>query len=267
VSSSTVPPSPAPIPPPVAPVPPAAGAAEDLTERGVVRHDSVRARTWRLRGTSKVSGDVAVESADLHGQLVVGGAVRAGTFRMEGAAEIAGPVAIRNDLGVEGTFRAGATVSARSARLRGSIHIAGAVEIEQTLEMRGESKAASIKAAELEIQGGAEVAGPIVAGVVSIDLDRSSRFDSIAAGRVSARLRGPTPIERVFGETASAVIGRIEADSVELERVDVEFVRSKEIHLGRDAHVTSVEGTIVSRHPTSRVGPESRSPPPPGLSR
>jgi len=62
-------------------------------------------------------------------------------------------------------------------------------------------------------------------------------------------------------------VDRIEAESVKLEGVKVAFVRAPQVILGRGCHVTEVDGTIVRRHPSSHVGPESRSLPPYGLRR
>jgi len=261
---------PTPSGPSVAPAPIATNVESlvgELEERGVVRHDTVRVGRWTARGTAKVAGEVAVDSADLSGHLVVGAGVRAGSLRVRGTAEVAGAVAVRGALYLEGSLRAGSTVSAQTARLAGSTHAVGAIEVEKNLEIRGDLWAPSVRAETLTIRGGAEVGGTVVAGTLRAELDRRSSFGSIRARSVSIRLGSPSPVERLFGGRATATIGRIEAESVDLERVDVEFVRGTEIRLGRDAHVTAFEGRIARRHPTSRIGPESRSPPPHGLRR
>ena len=60
---------------------------------------------------------------------------------------------------------------------------------------------------------------------------------------------------------------RIEAETVVLSGVNVGYLRANQIVLGRDSEVTRVDGAIVSCHPTSHVGPVSRSAAPYGLTR
>lgn len=241
--------------------------APDLSENGVVRHDAVLARRWSVRGTAKVSGDVTVEAADLQGFLVVGGAFRGGRGRLRGTIEVAGPLDLRSELTVEGTLRGGTTVRAGSVAVSGTLRSAGAVEVVGTLEVRGRLEAPSLRAAELRLRGCAEISGTTHALKVEAEFDRPSALGSVEARSVRLRGRAPSPVDRLFGRSTPVSVERIEADRVELERVDVAFVRAPEIRLGAEAHVTTIEGTVVARHRTSRVGPESRSPRPPGLRR
>jgi hypothetical protein len=85
----------------------------------------------------------------------------------------------------------------------------------------------------------------------------------------SVRLRGTLPnlVDKVFFHERKVVVERIDAESVDLAGVEVALVRAPKIVLGRGCHVTTAEGTIVSQHPSSTVGPESKSPPPFGLRR
>ena len=78
--------------------------------------------------------------------------------------------------------------------------------------------------------------------------------------RASGRLR-----LQVRGESMLPILWP--GDVVEIVSCSLEGVRAGEIVLGRNAHVGTVEGKVVRAHPSSRVGPESWSRPPPGLSR
>jgi cytoskeletal protein CcmA (bactofilin family) len=254
---------------PAAPVPPvpAPPTPADLSDRGVVARALVRARRWSLRGTGKVEGDVTAAFLDSDGLLVVGGTVRAGEARLHGSTEVTGAIEVTALLDCSGSLRGGSGLKAGDLRAAGRLRTAGAVEVQRTVEVRGALQAPMLTATALTLRGSCEIPGTVKAASADLELERASSVGTVLGERVTVRLRGPNPIERVFGREVAVRIERIEAEAVSLERVEVEFVRAKEVRLGPEAHVTTVEGTVVDRHRTSRIGPESRSPPPPGLRR
>ncbi len=243
-----------------------------IRDSGPVRRDSVRATSWTVAGLAKVDGDVDVDAATVRGLLSVGGKLAAGRLSLRGTFDSVGPVDVRETLTIDGTARLGASVHSGDLRTRGTFHAVGPVRVDRGLFAEGSVEAPSVAATLVELTGSAEIPGALVAtGVVRVRFRADSKLGEVRAPRVE--LAGPptslvpTLLRRVFGGSASAHVVRVEAEAVELSAVDVGFVRAERIVLGPGAHVTTVEGTIVRRHPTSRVGPESRSPPPHGLSR
>jgi cytoskeletal protein CcmA (bactofilin family) len=232
-----------------------------------VRHDAVRTERWKANGTVKVSGGVDVTTADVTGTISVGGALTAGSFRARGTLDVDGTVEVRELLAARGNVHCSATVHALDLSLVGTVRIGGAVSVDRTFTLRGVLHAPSVTAGVLEVDGSVEVPGEVRALNLLADLRHRSTLGSVRARRVRLRGRAPNVVDKVFFHLDPVTVERIEADSVELESVDVAFVRAKEIVLGRHAHVTAVEGTIVRRHPSSSVGPESKSPPPYGLRR
>jgi len=275
MSAASPPPSspPVPAPPPASPatVPPAAPPPRPRTgevhDEGAVRRDSVDADRWVARGTVKVTGDVRVGSAQLGGTVSVGGKLTAGAVRSHGAFEVDGAVEVTGLLASSGNLRAESTVHAREGDLRGESHVAGALSVDRMLTVRGSLIAPSLAVGGLDLEGTAEVPGEVVALTVTAHFTNRSALGTVRAPSVRLRARVPNLVEKVFGREMAVTVRRVEAETAELEGVDVTFVRAPKIILGRDAHLTEYEGTIVKRHPSSRVGFESRSPRPYGLRR
>lgn len=249
--------------------PPRVGA---IRETGVVRHDAVRTASWTMTGLAKVEGDVEVGSGASHGSLSVAGKLIADGFRARGTTEVVGPVEVRSALTLNGTAQFGSGLHAGSLDVRGTLRSEAPVRVDQQLIVRGAVEAPSVSASLLDLSGSATVPGELLAlAVVRARFRGDSRLGTVRAKRVA--LDGPptalipTLWRSVFGGSADVRVDRIEADSVELSAISVGFVRAREVVLGAGAQVTTVEGTIVRRHRTSRVGPESRSPAPHGLSR
>jgi cytoskeletal protein CcmA (bactofilin family) len=254
--TASVPPVPAPRPP-----------LSDLSDRGVTARANVLARRWTLRGTAKVSGDVRADGVELDGLLTVGGAFRVSRARLHGSAEISGPCEVANELETSGNLRCGGSLAAGALHASGRLRVTGEVTVAGVAEFKGLIGASSLAAGRVVLRGACEIPGVLRAAEVRLALERASSIGRIEGTRVELRLRPPNPVERVFGRKDEVRVDRIEAETVLLERVEVGFVRGREVHLGPEAHVTTVEGTVVERHRTSRLGPESRSPPPEGLRR
>ncbi len=250
-----------------APAPAAPARPKELVDRGIVRRESVRADRWRLRGTAKVLGPIDVGRAEIDGTLVAGGSLSAETVRVRGSLDVEGPLAVTGALTSDGAFSARSTVRLGEGSFHGASRLTAAVEAARSLEFRGTLVAPDVQAADLHLEGTATVPGRCRAVRVTARLDGTSQFGAVEAREVRLRGHRTNVVDRALLRWAEVTVERIEAESVELEAVDVEFVRAPTIVLGPESHVTRVEGTVVRAHPTSRQGPESRSPPPDGLRR
>jgi len=256
-----------PSPPATPAAPPPRPRSGEIRDQGTIRRDSVDASRWTARGTVKVTGDVSVGQAALEGSVAIGGKLTAAAFGSHGALEVEGTVEVSGAFAASGQLRAAQTLHAGEADLRGVSHVLGAVSVDQDLTVRGSLSAPSLSFGTLRLDGDAQVPGDLVGRSVSAHFTNPSALGTVRAPTVSLRAKVPNLVEKVLGRQMSVTVRRVEADTVELEGVDVKFVRAPQISLGRAAHLTEYEGTIVRRHPSSRVGFESRSPPPYGLSR
>jgi cytoskeletal protein CcmA (bactofilin family) len=243
-----------------------------IRDRGTTRYDAIRAARWYSSGVAKVLGNVDVTEAHVQGLVSIAGKLTAGAFRAEGTFEVVGTVDVRDSLTVEGTTRLVAPAHAGSLTTEGTFHSTAEVRVDRIFTATGLVEAPSVRVGAIVLNGSAEILGDVEAtGLVQMQFRGDSHIATIRGAKVV--LEGPTAgvvpnlIRSVFGGSAAIRIERIEADSVELSAVDVGFVHAQQVTLGAGAHVTTVEGPIVSRHPSARVGFESRSPPPHGLSR
>jgi cytoskeletal protein CcmA (bactofilin family) len=274
-ASPVAPPAAAPAAPAAAPKPAAAAPSPppkvprsgEVQDRGVSRRDAVHALRWSTRGSVKVLGEVDVGQAKLAGTTAVGGAVSSDALRSTGTLDVGGTLEVVGALFSDGILRTRGPVHAGEAELRGTTHLLGDLRVDRGLTVHGSLIAPSVRAEGLIAEGELDVPGEISASHVDVRFRARSRVGGVVGATVRLTVRPPNPIEMVLGRELPVEVLRVEADSVELEGVDVRFVRAPEIVLGRDAHVTEFEGKIVRRHPSARVGPESRSPPPHGLSR
>lgn len=227
----------------------------------------LRARRWSVEGTVKVSREVDVGDAQVNGTVSIGGPLTAEQFRARGTLDVGGATVVHGTLAVRGNGHFAATVRASDLEVDGCARFRGAVTVDRTLTGRGTFEAPSVTAGVLSLEGSATVPGEIRALQVNAEFPQASSLGSVHARTVRLRGRVTNLLDKVFYRAPRTRVDRIEADQVELEGVDVRFVRAKEIALGRECHVTEVEGPIVRRHPSSSVGPEVKSPLPYGLRR
>ena len=111
--------------------------------------------------------------------------------------------------------------------------------------------------------------GEFSADSVALEVERDSSIGTLLAGSVIVTRPSAPPFKVPFfgKERPRLKVLRIEASEVHLEGVDVEVLRADRIALGPDCHVARVIGEVMAVDPSSHVGPESRSPPPHGISR
>jgi len=240
---------------------------EVLDDRGAVRRGSVRAARWSVSGRAKVAGDVDAGEIVNRGLLSVGGRLSAGSVRSRGSLDVEGPAEVRGLLALQGTLHAAATVHAAELTVHGSARCGGSVRVDRLATVDGTLEAPDLTTGALRLEGVAHLPGSVRAVEVNATLREASEFGQVLARVVRLHGKLPNLVDKVFFHERVVSVLRIEADSVDLEGVDVAFIRSPRVVLGRGCHVTEVEGTVVRQHSSSHVGPESRTPVPFGLRR
>ncbi|HUZ79516.1 MAG TPA: hypothetical protein VMV28_02715 [Thermoplasmata archaeon] len=273
VSPSPVPASPSAVPgappappkPAAAPLPPRTG---QVIDRGTVRRESIHAETWAIDGTAKVLGNVDVGQADLRGFVTIVGALSADRVLARGELEVVGIVTTRGTLEVRGQCRTFTDVDATDAGFDGTVHIGGALRVTRLLQIRGQlAVVGSASAGFFQADGRFEIRGTLRAPRVQATIRGVSHIGTVEGGDVRFTLPVRPPILRSILESPTLDIDRIEAETVHIEGVTVQYLRADRIVVGRNCHVVRYDGTIDSCHPSSHLGPESRSPHPPGMSR
>ncbi len=240
-------------------------------EVGAVRHANVHAQRYRLAGTGKVLGEVDVEEGLFDGVLSIGGNLSADRIQSEGSLEVGGDVTVRGRFLCRGSLRVAGNLVAASTELRGVSRIAKDMSVETQLSYHGTLEVGGrLSVALFSPDGRFTIGGALTAREIIGAFDGASQVETIEAPSVTLRpkawVRLPIDLPPLRPK-GSLVVDRIEADSVDLEGVTVHYLKAPTIRLGRNCHVTQAEGRIVHRDRSSHVGFESRSPPPPGMSR
>ena len=270
VSPPTAAPATAPASKPAAPPPkasPPRPRVRELHDSGTVRKESVDADRWFASGLVKVTGDANLGEGKLDGTVSIGGHLNAATARYHGGLEVDGAVEVSGALTGTGTLGVGSTLRAGTAELKGSVRVHGTLTVDRSLKVNGSLAAPSATVGELDLEGEARIPGDLTAFRVQTFLKENSSFGTVRARAVTLKGKPTNLVEKVFFRHRRILVERVEADEAEFEAVEVTFVRAPKITLGRDAHLTEYEGTIVKQHPSSRVGFESKSEPPYGLRR
>jgi cytoskeletal protein CcmA (bactofilin family) len=267
VKTTTANPPTAPPSPPAPPAPPLSGS---LRQTGTNRVPNVRTLQWVAKGFTKVVGDVEVDTGNVTGSLTVGGKLVARHLHLSGMNRVDGELRISEDLRAQGTLRAGAGLSARNVDLSGTVEIGGSLAVEKQLRWKGSLEVGrDVRAGSVLFQGRLAIQGMLVAKSISGEVDALSSVGEIGADWIEVRVRKPRFQLFLLPPPAwhELEVQRIEASEVHLAGVRVHRLKADRIFLGPDSHVEYVEGTILERHKDAHVGPESESPPPPGLSR
>ncbi len=253
---------------PPAPPPHRTGAFREV---GTVRHANIHAQRYRLRGSGRITGEVDVDEAELDGIVSVSGRLTADRLEVKGTLEVGGDVTVRGTVRLRGTGRflggltAGGLTTDGLVRISQGARVTGPLSAKGTLEIGGDAVATLFSS-----EGRVAIAGALRASEVDTVFESESTLGPVEAAIVSLRPRQlvPLPIEvPVLNPRAFLHVDRIEGERVDLEGVEVDYVKASQIVLGRHCHVTRIDGTIARKDPTSYVGYESRTPPPHGLSR
>lgn len=254
--------SPRPAPPsPNAPIlPPRVGEVQDS---GAGHHGSIAALRWTSLGVSKVLGDVHVGAADLSGAVAVRGTFDADRVRVRGTLEVQGAARVAEELVLSGDARFLAELSAGSMRADGSMEVRGTLAVAQALQWSGHLDAGGdVSADSVSFDGRLTARGGLVARRVEGRLREASTVASIRARTLTLDRHAP-----LFGRKGALSVLRIEAEEVRLSGTVCQYLKADRITLGPDCHIARLDGTVLARHPSAHVGPESSSPRPYGLSR
>jgi cytoskeletal protein CcmA (bactofilin family) len=226
---------------------------EVLDDRGGARHDAVRAHRWSGNGPVKVLGDVDVGSASLTGPVSVRGKLQADEFTVIQDSDFEGKVWVRQALTLAGEARMGSDLAAGELRVRGRLRVNGPVRVDRQFHLEGrlEGTGDLTVGGAFDFDGEIHVTGLLRAGSVVGRLRQESFVGEIFAPSVRIVRHGGFGAARGVLETL-----RIEAAEAHLEGVRCQYVRADRVTLGADCHISRVDGTILSQHRSSQVGPQ-----------
>ena len=187
---------PAPSSPPAAPAPPTrspppAPRSGDLADQGAVVRDSVRARSWSLRGWAKVPGTIELDRLSVAGDLAVAGAVTVDHCESEGHVTIEGATNGAGPWTISGEHRFGGPVSVQALRGSGRVDVKGPLTAAQGIEGSGSLDVdGDVNAAGFAWSGSTTVSGELRAGSIRITVESPSKAAALRAEQIRVERRG-----------------------------------------------------------------------------
>jgi cytoskeletal protein CcmA (bactofilin family) len=233
----------------------------EVGDPGIVRRAAVQAARWTVRGTTKVTGSVDVDTATIDGTASIGAKLSAAELRVHGTLEVGGDATVSHVLRLDGSAHLGGTLHAGDLDVKGAARIGGALDVDRAVLWRGSLEVGgTLKASRLAGEGKLDVGDAVTAKEVDLILDASSRVRSITAETVRVRVK-----HRPLKDPPYLDVERIDADIVDLEGVHLEYLRASQISAGADCRIARFDGKVVRQHATARLGPSSISDRPHGL--
>jgi cytoskeletal protein CcmA (bactofilin family) len=177
---------------------------------------------------------------------------------VDGEASGAGPWKIA------GEHRFGGAVTLQSLDAQGRVDVGGALTATQAVSVIGTLDVlGDVQAGSVAWRGAAAISGEIRATSVTITTIGPSKVGSIRAPTVHIEHKGG----RFASNPSTLEVLEIEGKEVHVAGVVAQLVKADRIIVGPGCRLAEVDGTVVSRDPSSHIGPQSQSPKPYGLSR
>lgn len=235
-----------------------------VASQGTSHLDRVRCQRWTSDGAVRVDGDVDVDAAELRGVVVVGGSVTGGDVSVLGALDVGSAIRLTGRLSVDGRASLKGALAAREVVLKGTTIAPGSLTVAERLAAEGKGEiGGAVTAGVVDLSGHWTVPGPLTSrGDVDLRLRDGSTIGHVQGKSIRLSRTG-----RPFGRGWAPEVESAEGSEVSVEGVRCRYVRADRIVLLGRAHVYVAEGTVERRSPSARVGPESATPPPKGLSR
>lgn len=240
---------------PPAPTPPSPRSG-DLRDEGAVVRESVRARSWSLKGWAKVAGAIELDQLSVAGDLAVAGPATIDRCESDGHVTIEGATTGTGPWSVAGEHRFGAAVSVGALTGKGRVDVRGplsaveAIDVDGTLDVGGEVRARAVR-----WRGAARIHGEVRAPEIRITVEGPSSASALRGDRVLVERRGG----RLARDPPVLDVLEIEAKEATLTGVAAQYVRADRIVLGPGCRIAQVDGPVVARDPSSIVGPQRRS--------
>ena len=209
---------------------------------------SLKCEELHCSGAAKVHGDVDC-AGELHtsgagkvdgsarcGSLSASGAFSAQTVQVEGLASVSGSLRTEqaltaDELRASGSLEAG-SVHCRALRSSGACRVSGDVEAETAV-----------------LSGAVEIGGLLNAETVEISANRAVHIRAIGGSSIRILRKDASAFFGLFrAGSGCARVGSIEGDEIELEDVEAEIVRGRNVRIGEGCRIGCVEysGTLTA---------------------
>ncbi|MCI4366601.1 MAG: hypothetical protein L3K08_02495 [Thermoplasmata archaeon] len=217
-----------------------------------------------LNGRAKVTGPVELDAITVRGDLAIAGSAKVDRWDTDGHVSVEGAASGGGAWRCAGEHRFGAALTVESLDARGRLDVAGALTTTGAISVVGSiDVVGDVKGASVTWSGAAAISGEVRAGSIAITTIGPSKVGALRANSIRIAHKGG----RFAANPAALEVLEIEGKEVHLAGVIAQHVKADRISVGPGCRLSQVDGTVVSRDPSSHIGPQSKTPRPYGLSR
>lgn len=206
-----------------------------------------------------ISGSGTIAAGDygsihVSGSGRINGSVTCADLHCSGSATAEGDVISSGDVKCSGSFHGSGKVEAALVSCSGSAKVDGGIKAD-TIKADGAIKAANMEAERIVVSGACGVPGLMNAETIEIKLGGRCTVGSIGCGKLT--VKPGIGCERfLLGCKRDDLleVGTIEGDEIELENTTADIVRGKNIIIGKNCTIKTVEySQNLTVNPSSEV--------------
>jgi len=193
-------------------------------------------------------------SVHISGSGKINGTIACTELHCSGSAKADGDIFCSESIKCSGSLHCNGKIETGSISCSGAAKISGGIKA-GTIKASGAIKANDMEAERIVISGGCGVPGLMNAEIIEINLGGRCTVGTIGCGKLTVKLGvgcGPFWFGRRRDDLLE--VGTIEGDEIELENTTADIVRGKNVIIGKNCNVKTVEySQNLSVDPSSDV--------------
>ncbi|HOP11500.1 MAG TPA: polymer-forming cytoskeletal protein [Oscillospiraceae bacterium] len=176
----------------------------------------------------------------ISGSGKINGSISCTELHCSGSAKADGDILCSGDIKCSGSFHCSGNIDAGSITCSGAAKIGEAIKA-NTIKASGAIKATDMEAERIVLSGGCGVSGLLNAETVEINLGGKCSVGSIGGGKITVKLGGGSGFWLGRRRDDLLETGTIEGDEIELENTTADIVRGKNVIIGKNCSIKTVE--------------------------
>ena len=210
---------------------------------------NLRCTQLHCSGAAKILGDVScAEEIRSSGAVRITGSAQCDHLSASGAFHVEASLQVRTRASVSGSVQVNAQLTADEISTSGCLQ-AGSVHCRSFSGSGSCQLTGDLEAETVSLSGGVEIDGLLNAESVLLSPNRLVRIGAIGGGQIRIVSKDVSSFFGLFrSNPGCAKIGSIEGDDVELELVEAEIVRGRNVRIGKGCKIARVEysGTLTA---------------------
>lgn len=218
-------------------------------------HGSLRCTRLHCSGAAKIQGDVCcAEEIRSSGAVRIAGEAQCDQLSASGAFHVESALHVQTRASISGSVQISAQLTADEISISGCLQ-AGSVHC-RSFSGSGSCKiTGDLEAESVSLSGGVEIDGLLNAESVTISPNRLVRIGAVGGGQIRIVSENVPGFLGLFhSKPGCARIGTIEGDDVELEYVEAEIVRGRNVRIGKGCCIARVEYSAALAAEPGTVG-------------